>query len=98
MIRHIVMWNYKDGFTDQQNAINAERVKSELESLANLDGEVSLKIEINPLPTGNRDIILNSLFESDATLSDYQMHPEHKRASGFVASVTQNRACIDYVE
>ena len=99
MLRHIVTWNYKDGFTDKENKENAQKVKSELESLTQcIDGIMELKVYINELSSSNKDIFLNSLFESEAALAAYQIHPEHQRVSKYVGSVMQNRACIDYYE
>lgn len=99
MVRHIVAWNYLDGFTKDQNEENAREVKQQLESLAGkVEGIIELKVYINILPSGNRDVILNSLFESEEALSAYQVHPEHQRVSSFVGSVMQNRACVDYHE
>lgn len=97
MTRHIVMWNYKDGFTEEENEMNAKKVKSELENLKNLiDGIVSLSVEINPLPSSNRNVILDSLFINEEALKNYQVHKEHVRVGGLVKSVFKDRACIDY--
>lgn len=99
MVRHIVAWNYKEGFSDAENKENAQKIKAELEALTKcIDGIIELKVYINTLPTGNRDATLNSLFESEDALAAYQIHPEHKRVSSFVGTVMQNRACIDYHE
>jgi len=99
MLRHIVTWNFKDGFSDIENKQNALTVKTELENLKNLISDIiELKVFINALPSSNRDIVLNSLFENEKTLSQYQSHPEHQRVSADVGTVLQNRACIDYFE
>jgi len=99
MLRHIVAWNYKDGFTETENKENAMKIKAALEALPKfIDEIVELKVCINTLPSGNKDIILNSLFENEEKLAAYQIHPEHKKVSAFVGTVTQNRACIDYYE
>ena len=99
MVRHIVAWNYKEGFSETENRENAQKVKDELEALTQyIDGIVELKVYINTLASGNKDIVLNSLFQSEEALADYQIHPEHKRVSSFVGTVVQNRACIDYYE
>ena len=99
MIRHIVAWNYKDGFTESENRENALKIKSDLEALIKcIDGIVELKVHINMLPSSNRDIVLDSLFQSEEALAAYQAHPEHKRVGAFVGAVTQNRACVDYHE
>ena len=99
MLRHIVTWNYKDEFTDSENRKNAENMKSALEALKHcIDGIVELRVYINELPSSNKDIILNSLFENEASLEAYQIHPEHQKVGSFVKTVMQNRACIDYYE
>ena len=99
MIRHIVAWNYKVGFSQEENRENAQKVKYELEALKDcISGIIEFEVIIDPLDTSNRDVVLDSLFESEKALADYQVHPEHKRVSAFVGSVLQDRVCIDYYE
>lgn len=97
MIRHIVMWNHKEDFNDKERAIHAQKIKNELESLSQMiDGILSLKVMINPLASSNREILLDSLFESEVHLQKYQVHPEHERVRQFVDSVVKDRVCIDF--
>ena len=99
MLRHIVTWNYKDGFSDEENRKNALKVKTELENLTKtIEGIAELKVYINALSSSNKDIVLNSLFLDEKSLSEYQVHPEHKRVGEFIGAVLQDRACIDYFE
>lgn len=99
MVRHIVTWNFKDGFTENKNKENAQKIKLSLESLAQvIDGVVELNVHIDPLPSSNRDLILNSLFQSEEALSTYQAHPEHQKIGTFIGTVMQNRSCVDYNE
>lgn len=99
MLRHIVTWNYKDGFSDNENKENAKKLKLEIEALKQcIDGIVELNVYINALSSSNRAIVLNSLFESEDALAAYQIHPEHKRVSTYVGAFIQDRACIDYYE
>jgi len=98
MVTHIVAWNYTDGFTTEENKANAKKVKQELESLKGvIGGIVELTVHINLLPSGNRDIVLYSVFDSAESLESYQVHPAHKKASAFVGTVVQNRSCVDFV-
>lgn len=99
MVRHIVAWNHRDGLSAAERKANALRVKAELEALTRcIPGIVSLQVYTDPLPSGNRDIVLDSLFESREALEAYQAHPEHQRASAVVGALVQNRACADYCE
>jgi hypothetical protein len=97
MIRHIVSWNYAAGFTPPQNRVNARQMKAMLEQLIScVDGIVELKVIIDPLPSGDADVILDALFADEAALAAYQKHPEHQLAGVFVNSVMGNRHCLDY--
>lgn len=99
MVRHIVTWSFKDEFSGTQNKEHAQKIKAGLENLINLiDGIKEIKVEIDLLPSSNRNAILTSLFESEEALQNYQIHPEHKKMSSFVRSVMKDRVCIDYYE
>lgn len=99
MLRHIVMWNYKQGLTDSENQTNAKKIKSELEALkASIHDVIEIKVHINTLSTSTMDIMLDSLFENEETMEAYKIHPEHVRVAEFVGSVLQNRTVIDYFE
>jgi hypothetical protein len=99
LIRHIVAWNYKDEFSDEEKREIAEKVKYELENLINYISEiVEMKIILNPAKTSNRKVVLISLFNTEQDLANYQVHPEHKRVSRFVGSVMKDRVCLDLYE
>jgi len=99
MVRHIVAWSFKDGFTDEEKQAHALKIKTELEVLPSIIvGIVELNVQIDLLPTSNRSAVLNSLFESEEALKAYQIHPEHKKVSAFVGTVMTDRVCLDYEE
>jgi hypothetical protein len=97
MVRHIVAWNFADGFTADENRNNAEIMKKELENLKGMiEGLVSIEVFINQLESSDSDVLLDSLFESEAALNAYIVHPEHVRVgTNYVKPVVKNRKCID---
>ena len=96
-LKHIVMWNFADGFTAEQNAQNSKRIKSELEALAGIiDGLLDIKVVLPIESSSDFDIVLDSTFESEEALKAYQVHPEHVKAAGFIKQVLKDRKCIDY--
>lgn len=98
MIRHIVGWNLKIGFTEEEQKENAARIKAGLEAFKDLlPGVISIRVEIEPLNSSTRQIILISDFETEADLISYQIHPEHHKFSAFVGSVTTDRVCLDFL-
>ena len=99
MIRHLVMWQMKDGTSPQDARDNAVRVKQALEGLqGKIEGLVSIRVIIDLLPSSTRSMLLDSVFESEAALAHYQNHPEHLKAAAIVRSVTQDRVCMDFAE
>ncbi len=100
MVKHVVSWNYAEGFTVEENQSHALQIKQELEQLKSLiPGIVSLEVFINPLEaSSDKDILLDSVFESEAALQAYVVHTEHVRVgTNFVKPFTINRSCIDVV-
>lgn len=99
MIRHIVIWNYQEGFSPEEKELKGKEVKERLEALKDMiDGVIELHVCIKPLSASTKDVILNSLFESEEALSAYQVHPAHKEVSAFVGTVMKDRVCMDYDE
>lgn len=97
MVHHIVLWNLRGELSNTEKREAALRIKKELEAVKEqVDGVVSLKVVIDGLSSGNRDIALISVFETEEALKAYQVHPAHANAAGFVGTVTANRTCFDY--
>ncbi len=98
MVRHIVAWNYADGFSAEENQKNAELMKKELEGLKDLiDSIVSIQVLIHPVDTSDSDILLDIVFESEEALKAYIVHPEHVRVgTNYVKPVVKNRKCMDF--
>ena len=98
MVRHIVAWNYADGFTKEENKKHAEVMKKELENLKNLiGGVISIQVLANPVDTSDSDVLLDCVFESEEALKAYTIHPEHVRVgTNYVKPVMKNRKCIDF--
>ena len=99
MVRHIVTWKHSPGRTADERAADAKRIKTSLEALpAIIGGIAELRVHTEVLPACYGDLVLNSLFETEEALAAYQVHPEHKKVSEFVRSVTCDRVCVDFCE
>lgn len=97
MVKHIVLWNFAEGFSDEEKAAAATKMKELLEPIRELvPGAVEIQVIRNQLASSNRDIALISTFETVEALAAYQNHPAHVEAGKYVRSVTCNRACMDY--
>lgn len=98
MIRHIVMFTLKDFSEDEKVSVKL-KIKDMLEGLKDIiPGIVKLNVITEPLHTTDGDVVLDSLFESEEALGNYQIHPEHKKVGEYIGTVRKDRICIDYYE
>lgn len=97
MIKHIIVWKLKEEFSEEEKREIKETFKTRLEGLKDkLDGINKIEVEINPLPSSNMDLMLDSEFESEAALNAYQVFPEHVEISSYLKERVISRNCIDY--
>lgn len=97
MVKHIIIWNFKEEYTQTEKAENAAKIKAGLEGLmGQIDGLTEIKVYTNPLKSSNGDLILDSTFVDEAALKGYQTNPKHVEVAIFVRSVVADRKCIDF--
>lgn len=98
MVKHVILWTLKEQ-EDAAKIIEIKKgIKDGLEGLAGkIPGLIDIKVNINPLPSSNCDVMLDSSFEDEASLKGYAVHPEHVAvADGKVRPYTASRICMDY--
>lgn len=98
MVKHVILWNLKEEFTDTQKEEIKNNAKANLEGLlGQIDGLVNIKLHIKPLDSSTADMMLDSTFKSVKALKSYSIHPKHVAvADKFVRPYTAVRSCIDY--
>lgn len=100
MVKHIVIWQVDDRFTEEEKNSNLAKAKESLEALKNVvPGIISLKVITDLLPSGSDgDMVLESVFVNEEALKAYQNHPEHIKVGSFIKSIVKSRKCVDYYE
>ncbi|MBR5438023.1 MAG: Dabb family protein [Clostridia bacterium] len=98
MIKHIVMWKFKDFAEGLSREENVHKVKTMLEALPEkIDFIREMHVEINVNPKeGMYDAVLISAFDNLEDVGRYRVHPEHKKISSYVALIKESRASVDY--
>jgi hypothetical protein len=98
MVRHVILWQLKDEISGSEKEIVKRGIKEGLEGLkGKIEGLVEIKVNENPLPSSNADVMLDSLFESADALKNYSIHPAHVEvANGKVRPYTKARTCMDF--
>lgn len=99
MIRHIVAWNFKEEFSEEENSQNATLAKEKLEALQEcVPHVVSIKVRIDLEKTSTRKVVMDSLFTNKEELANYQSHPKHKEVGVFIRHAFTDRVCLDFEE
>jgi hypothetical protein len=94
MIKHIVMWKFKEETSEAEKL----EMKRQLEALKGVvpslvDIEVGLDVVGTP---ASKDMVLTTLFNSLSDLQAYADHPEHLKVVDFVKPLVCERHLVDY--
>ena len=98
MVKHVILWTLKEEYSPEQKAAIKADIKQQLEALAGqIPGLLDIRVNIDPLPSSNADLMLDSVFESEAALKGYAIHPAHVAAAdGYIRPFTATRLCLDF--
>jgi hypothetical protein len=98
MLKHIVMWQFKDEAEGKTKAENCLHVKKMLEALPAVIPFIGkLEVGINEYPSSMAsDMVLVTEFDSKEDLDLYAVHPEHVKVSEYVGKVRSARSVVDY--
>ncbi len=98
MVKHVILWKLKEDLSLDEKTEVKKGIKAGLEGLAGkIPGLVEIKVNTEPLPSSNCDVMLDSSFVDEASLKGYAVHPEHVAvADSKVRPFTSNRVCMDY--
>lgn len=95
MVKHIILWKLKE---EHNTDAVKNGIKEGLEALLGvIPGLVEIAVQTEKLPSSNADVMLYSVFETEAALKNYATHPAHVAvADGKVRPFTQTRMCMDF--
>ena len=91
MIKHIVMWKFKEGTEKEMQAF--------IDGLRGLYGVIpqirSQEVGVNVLP-GNYDAVLISTFDSLEDLDTYKNDPRHVAVAALCKEIRTDRVAVDF--
>ena len=98
MVKHIILWQLKDEYSDAEKADIKADIKAGLDGSGRSDpGLVEVHVNINGLPSSNADLMLDTTFASAEALKGYSKHPAHVAvADSKVRPYYKSRVCLDY--
>lgn len=93
MIKHIVMWKFKEG--EQENMmLFRERLLALKDQIPEIRA-MEVGVNINPSEC-SYDAVLVSEFDSMEALKSYSVNPLHKAVSDFCKTIRTNSVSVDY--
>lgn len=98
MVRHVIMWNMKDGLSPDESCKAKTDIRDALEALKGVvPGLLEINVVTEPLETSNADLLLDSLFEDREALAVYADHTAHVRVKDeLVVPNVKSRVCMDF--
>ena len=91
MIRHIVMWKFREGTEAQR-----DEFLTKLRALYGVIPQLRSCEVARSIGEGNYDAVLVSEFESLEALDTYKNDPRHKAVSALCKSIREDRVAVDY--
>ncbi len=99
MIRHVVMFKFKEeaeGRTKAENLAITQAMLEALPSKIDLIRASTVSINSSDADQTNYDLCLICDFDSFEDLAAYIVHPDHKAVGAFMRPVRLDRACVDF--
>ena len=98
MIKHVILWKIKEGYSDSEKEKIKADIKNGLENLmGKIDGLTNIHVQTECMESSTADVMLDSEFESVDALKAYAVHPDHVYvADNFVRPYMEIRMCMDF--
>ena len=98
MLKHIVMWRYKDGAEGKSPLEHPQWMKQNLEALVGVVPEIlGLEYGIDQMSTpASYHGVLTVVVKDAEALKRYANHPEHLKIVDYASRVTESRVVVDY--
>ncbi len=97
MVKHVIIWSFKEGLSDAEKQTAAAKIKTDIEGLmGQIEGLVDIKLHNCPLPPSSGDLLLDSTFVDEDALKAYQINPIHVAVATYVKSMVGARQSFDF--
>lgn len=97
MIRHVIMWKFKDSYNGETKDEIIAHAESILMALRPIIPEIrSMRFERDVLRSERSfDAIYMVEFDSLEALEVYRVHPEHQKVAAYISQVREAQAVTD---
>ena len=78
MVKHVIIWELKDEYSEEEKNAIKEDIKAGLEGLkGQIPGLLDIKVYTTGFDSSSGDLMLDSSFEDEESLKGYAVHPAH---------------------
>ncbi len=96
MIKHVILWKLRADHDPEDMAKKIAYCKDAFAALRHkIPGLISIKLYTSPLPTSTCDLMLDTVFEDEASYLGYKTHPEHLAVASVIRPLITERVCMD---
>lgn len=96
MIRHVVLWQFKEDVSLKKRSKIIEYMNNTLNSIKEELLILQLDLLVDPIETSNADLMLDSVFNNIQHLTEYTINTSHTEMVDYVSKYLCNRMCFDY--
>ena len=97
MLKHFIMWQLKTHFAPAERLDIRQNLQQQVAALRTLYPGIKDYTVFTPTQsTGNYDVLLEAVFDTDETFYAFQHDPVHLQVAQYIQSVVQNKACVDF--
>ena len=98
MVKHLVMWNFKEDFPAEKKEEMAREADKRLKALVGqIKGLTLAEMRLHTRHGSSRELLLVSELETPEDLDAYQVHPLHVAvAEEVIKPAACDRVCFDY--
>ncbi len=96
MVKHVILWRLR---SDHDEADMKRKIEYCEEAFANLTSVIaglrSIKLYTKPLTTSTCDLMLDAVFDDEASYIAYKTAPEHLAVASVIRPLISERICMD---
>lgn len=96
MIKHVILWRLREDHDSEDMALKIAFCRDGFAALPRkIPGLLSCKLYTMPLPSSTCDLMLDTVFEDEASYIAYKSHPEHLAIASVIRPLITERVCMD---
>lgn len=96
MVKHVILWRLRTDHDEAETRLKIDFCKEAFSRLPSvIPGLQSMKLYTDPLTTSTCDLMLDAVFEDEASYIAYKTAPEHLAVASVIRPLVSERICMD---